>query len=90
MWFHRNLSSIGMPTFFHARKKEGGERGLDLIVGGLHPHDLITYNKKCCGRNEVFHPSIHPSLPSSIHGWHHTRKKTLAEINNPPCTCVVV
>jgi len=21
---------------------------------------------------------------SSIHGWHHARKKTLAEINNPP------
>jgi len=29
-------------------------------------------------------PSIHPSTPSSIHGWHHTGKKTLAEINNPP------
>jgi hypothetical protein len=29
-------------------------------------------------------PSIHPSVLSSIHGWHHTRKKTLAEINKPP------
>jgi hypothetical protein len=37
--------------------------------------------------------SIHPFVPSSIHGWHHTRKKTLAEINNTPppfCACVVV
>ncbi len=36
---------------------------------------------------------IHPSVPSSINGWHHTEKKTLAEINNPPsplCTCVTV
>ncbi len=29
-------------------------------------------------------PSIYPSVPSSIHGWHHTKKKTLAEINTPP------
>jgi hypothetical protein len=28
--------------------------------------------------------SIHPFVPSSIHGWHHTRKKTLPEINNTP------
>jgi hypothetical protein len=28
--------------------------------------------------------SIHPSVSSSIHGWHHTKKKTLAEINNLP------
>jgi hypothetical protein len=28
----------------------------------------------------VTRPSIHPV----IHGWHHTGKKTLAEINNPP------
>jgi len=28
--------------------------------------------------------SIHPFVPSSIHGWHHTGNKTLAEINNPP------
>jgi hypothetical protein len=26
---------------------------------------------------------VHPSVSSSIHGWHHTGKKTLAEINNP-------
>jgi hypothetical protein len=32
----------------------------------------------------VTRPSVHPSIPSSIHGWHHTGKKTLAEINNPP------
>jgi hypothetical protein len=32
--------------------------------------------------SEVF--SIHPSVPSSIHGWHHTGKKILTEINNPP------
>ncbi len=32
----------------------------------------------------VFHEVFfHPSVPSSIHGWHHTGKKTLAEINNP-------
>ncbi len=29
-------------------------------------------------------PSIHPSVSSSIHGWHHTWEKTLVEINNPP------
>jgi hypothetical protein len=35
--------------------------------------------------------SIHSSVPSSVHGWHHTRKKTLVEINNPPpCACVVL
>jgi hypothetical protein len=36
--------------------------------------------------------SIHPSIvPLSIHGWHHTGKKTLAKINNPSfCACVVV
>ncbi len=28
--------------------------------------------------------SIHPSVLSSIHGWHHTRKKILAKLNNPP------
>jgi hypothetical protein len=27
---------------------------------------------------------VHPSISSSIHGWHHTRKKTLTEINNSP------
>jgi hypothetical protein len=27
---------------------------------------------------------IHPFVSSFIHGWHHTWKKTLAEINNPP------
>jgi hypothetical protein len=27
---------------------------------------------------------LFPSIPSSIHGWHHTGKKTLAEVNNPP------
>jgi hypothetical protein len=27
---------------------------------------------------------IHPSVLSFIHGWHHTGKKTLAEINNTP------
>jgi hypothetical protein len=26
---------------------------------------------------------IHPFVSSSIHGWHHRGKKTLAEINNP-------
>jgi hypothetical protein len=36
---------------------------------------------------------IHLSVPSSIHGCHHTRKKTMAEINNPPpprymCRCL--
>ncbi len=29
-------------------------------------------------------PSIHPFVPSSIHEWHHTGKKTLAKINKPP------
>jgi hypothetical protein len=26
---------------------------------------------------------IHPFVMSSIYGWHHTGKKTLAKINNP-------
>jgi hypothetical protein len=44
---------------------------------------------------EVFSrdPFIHPSVPSSIHGWHHIGKKTLIEINNPSpllrmCCCL--
>jgi hypothetical protein len=41
---------------------------------------IITYSKGRRG-HEAF--SIHPSIPSSIHGWHHTGKKTLAEINTP-------
>jgi hypothetical protein len=39
----------------------------------------------------VFSEAFHPSISSFIHGWHHTRKKTLAEINNPPlriCRCL--
>jgi hypothetical protein len=50
----------------------------------------ITYSKGRRGR-EAF--SIHPSIPTSIHGWHqhHTGKKTLAEITNPTlCACVAV
>jgi hypothetical protein len=35
---------------------------------------------------------IHPFVSSSNHGWHHTGKKTLIEINNPPplrmCGCL--
>ncbi len=51
------------------------------------PH--ITYSKGRRGREAFFHPSV----PSSIHGWHHTGKKTLAEINTPPpplrmCRCL--
>jgi hypothetical protein len=39
---------------------------------------------------------IHSSVLSSIHGWHHTAKKTLAEVNNPTpptpllCACIAV
>jgi hypothetical protein len=46
---------------------------------------IMTYSK---GRSWSFFVklSIHPSVPSSIHVWHLTRKKTLAEINNPPPT----
>jgi len=56
-----------------------------------HSSTIITYIKLCRGRNEAFHPSIFPFVSSSIHGWHHTGKKTLAEINNPPlCACVAV
>jgi hypothetical protein len=33
--------------------------------------------------------SIHPSVLSSIHGWHHTGKKTLTEINKPPSSAHV-
>jgi hypothetical protein len=39
----------------------------------------------------VFHEAFHPSVLSSIHGWHHTRFSSLAEINSPPlCACVAV
>jgi hypothetical protein len=34
---------------------------------------MITYSKGC---HETFF--IHSSIPSFIHGWHHTRNKTLA------------
>ncbi len=42
----------------------------------------ITYSKGCrgCFSWRFF---IHPSILSSIHGWHHTGKKILTEINNP-------
>ncbi len=55
----------------------------------LNPLGIITYSK---GRRGPEAFSIHPSVPSSIHGWHHTGKKTLAEINNPRplCACVTV
>jgi hypothetical protein len=35
------------------------------------------------GGREAF--LIHPSVSSSIHGWHHTGKKTFAEINRNYC-----
>lgn len=48
----------------HARKKEGGGRGLDLIVGGLHPHDLMNYNSltewECERSIQVICPSLLP------------------------------
>ncbi len=57
-----------------------GESALTLVT--------ITYSKGRPGPEAFF---IHPSVPSSIHGWHHTGKKTLAEINNPAlCACVAV
>ncbi len=37
-----------------------------------------------------FFSSIHPSVPSSIHGWHHIGKKTLTEINYPPSAHVLL
>jgi hypothetical protein len=55
-----------------------------------HFGHVITYSKGRCGRlswsffHHVTRPSIHSSILSSIHGWHHTGKKTLAEINNSP------
>jgi len=44
--------------------------------------ETITYYKGCCDRflGSFFHHMTHPS----IHGWHHTGKKTLVKINNPP------
>jgi hypothetical protein len=42
---------------------------------------------------KLFHvicPSIHLFVSSSIHGWHHTEKKTLAKINNPPSAHVLL
>ncbi len=47
----------------------------------------ITYSKGRCGC-EAF--SIHPSVLSSIHGWHHTGKKTLAEMYKPPSAHVLL
>jgi hypothetical protein len=38
----------------------------------------ITYSK---GRHEAF--SIHPSIPSSIHGWHHVTRPSIRSIIHP-------
>ncbi len=47
-----------------------------------------TYSKGCWNEMKL---SIQPSVSSSIHGSHHTRKNTLAKINTPPppplCMC---
>ncbi len=48
---------------------------------GSRVQGIITYSKR---GPIVFGEAFHPSIPSSIHGWHHTGKKTLGEINNPP------
>jgi hypothetical protein len=57
---------------------------LFIIIITVIKQCIITYSKGCCGRFSWSFPSIHPSVLSSIHGWHHTGKKTLAEINNLP------
>jgi hypothetical protein len=49
-------------------------------LGPSTPTPQNKYRKGRCGRFFV-KLSIHPFIPSSIHGWHHTGKKTLAEIN---------
>ncbi len=72
---HRFLK---IPTFlFYPEGKCG--RGGGAFTPGRLLH-TFTHSKGRRGR-EAF--SIHPSVPSSIHAWHHTGKKTLAEINNP-------
>jgi hypothetical protein len=50
--------------------------------------NVITYSKVHHGRFSW--SFFHRSIPSFIHGWHHTRKKTLVEINTPLYACVAV
>jgi hypothetical protein len=49
----------------------------------------VVVFREAFSRDDLF---IHPSVLSSIHGWHHIGKKTLAEINNPGalrmCCCL--
>ncbi len=72
--FHqlRNLSSIQMNTL--------------VEIHHLVPNDtsklILHIVKDVVDEMKL---SIHPFVLSSIHGWHHTWKKTLVQIiNNPP------
>jgi hypothetical protein len=44
---------------------------------------MVVFCEVFSSHDLSIHPSIRLSVPSSIYGWHHTRKKTLVEINNP-------
>jgi hypothetical protein len=62
-------------------------RKIDVVVVKLFPSIHPSHHPSMDG---IAWP-IHPSVPSSIHGWHHTGKKTLAKINKPPFyACVTV
>ncbi len=64
------------------RKPDWAEIPIKLIQLWKWPQQLLHIVKDVVvDFREAF--SIHPSVPSSIHGWHHIGKKTLTEINNP-------
>jgi hypothetical protein len=86
-------------------KEEEEEKDGGLGFGDFRVYTKLVESSSCCiiPMSRKLHiikdfvklfslrdPSIHPSISSSIHGWHHTGKKSLTEINNPPCACVAV
>ncbi len=70
-----------------------GNDALQLFPKSTGPSEMPQERNNCLcweWRTIVFREafSIHPFVSSSIHGWHHTGKKTLTEINNPPPLCM--
>jgi hypothetical protein len=52
--------------------------------------DVVVIFREAFSCDPSIRPSVRSSVMSSIHGWHHTRKKTLVKINNPPSTHVLL